>query len=135
MLAGPTVPAIPAWAGPPFPKEPIPSLPCGRKALLRVLVGRSWSMPQVEGAPRVPTVHPTASVGTRGNRQTRTRRNVRSGTAATPKAGEKFRGGILGDTTTVKSVGRPLIVTAALSQAARDKPPVEDPHEQSAELG
>jgi hypothetical protein len=81
------------------------------------------------GRPPVPTVHPTASVGTRGNRQTRTRRNVRSGTAATPKAGGKFRGGILGDTTTVKSVGRPLIVTAALSQAARDKPPVEDPHE------
>jgi hypothetical protein len=128
MLAGPTVPAIPAWAGPPFPKEPIPSLPCGRKALLRVLVGRSWSMPQVEGAPRYrPSIpRPRSAPGA-------TARHERGVTYAParqqPQGRGKFRGGILGDTTTVKSVGRPLIVTAALSQAARDKPPVEDPHE------
>jgi hypothetical protein len=38
--------------------------------------------------PRVPTVHPMASVGTWGEHQTRTRRTVRSGMAATPRPGE-----------------------------------------------
>jgi hypothetical protein len=46
----------------------------------------------------VPTVHPMASVGTRGQHQTRTPRNVRSGMAAIPKQ-EKLPGGSLGDTT------------------------------------
>jgi hypothetical protein len=82
------------------------------------------------GRPPVPTVHPTASVGTRGNRQTRTRRNVRSGTAATPKAGghpwrHHHR----------KGRWPPAYRYRCRVAAARDKPPVEDPHEQSAELG
>jgi len=69
--------------------------------------------------PRVPTVHPMASVGTRGQHQTRTPRNVRSGMAAIPRQ-EKLPGDPWETPPSMKSVGRPPIVTAARSQAPGD---------------
>jgi hypothetical protein len=80
-------------------------------------VGRSWTMP-LWRVPRVPTVHPMASVGTRAN--TRHERRVTYAPAGQQPQGRGVpRGGSLGDTTIVKSVGRPLIVTAGLSGARK----------------
>src|SRR5829696_8590082 len=69
----------------------------------------------------MPTVHPMASVGTRGQHQTRTLQNVRSGMATIPGQ-EKLPGGSLETPPPMKSVGRPPIVTAAGSQRVRRYP-------------
>ena len=63
----------------------------------------------------MPTVHPMASVGTRGQHQTRMPHNVRSAMAAIPRQ-EKLPGDPWGTPPSTKMVGRPPIVTATRSQ-------------------
>jgi hypothetical protein len=80
----------------------------------------------------VPTVRPMASVGTRANtRHERVKRTLRQG--SNPKAGEAPRGGSLGDTAFAKSVGRPLVVTAAPIADDCDQPPMGSLLSRSAE--
>jgi hypothetical protein len=98
-------------AGSPFRKESVLGLPGGVRALLPV---------QLVGAPGAD--RPSHGLGRHpGQHQTRTPHNVRSGMATIPGQ-EKLPGGSLETPPSIKSVGRPPIVTAARSQSVRRYP-------------
>lgn len=97
-----------------------------------VVFGRqSWTRPA--RWPRVPTVHPMASVGIRGQHQTRTPRTVRSGRAATPRPGE-FRGDPWERPPPLKSVWPPAHRYNRRVAAARDEPGGDRPAAHQKEL-